>query len=909
MMTRISNSKTAIEQRLPVFVNFLVNLIKFSSITSLIILFSSPLLTTFAHAGNKFIPPGFEHFYEYKSTPVLFQLPNSVDVSISVVSNFDGIKTIEEPDKLKQALARAGVAEEYIEAVYQSVADRSVFGPVVFTYHYSSQQAKIEVPASYLSGDIIDLGFTQLSEDRRAVITTNRLFTTHYKNDTKATLNNNTTIGFGRSHIDAEVSAFASDSSKNDVELDELSYTCDLEGSSVKAFETHRGDIAENSTSVFDFTRNGEAQGVTFFSNDNLLVKERGSSKKLYFDMKAKGIIEVRRGEKIIYTDSVSKGQHNISYRNLPRGNYDATLVLKPTGFPEESIRKIINNNNSETSLRGYDYSVSAMQSNHNLGNKKLQQSYIDLGMTYSMFSDRLLIGGNSQLNGNSVSAGVGAKYSDSDFSLGAYINHFRDGYFFNSNLQLDNLSFDYQMLDTGSSDTLSRIRYGDNDYIQAGASYTSALYNGTLSIFASRYIEKNSTPGAVLNNFNLSARYNQQLFENLFFDFGYRYQKSFNDSSLDEHVFSLGVRINLDDNLSYSSGIDYSERYQVRTNSNLRYSPEDIEVNGVTLSGGADVSQYTGRGGSRVGYGLKGNAYNDKFNANLYANGTTRDYHNFSADIESTTIITSDNIYASRRRAPSYLVIQNDNFNTERGDDDLGLIRVRKNGLNNRREIIKGEYTLVGLDSYSEYGFKLDTELSGYSHGQVEQSDMFSYPGTIKELVTTFDQIVSVMTYFENFNNQPINNINCDGCTSITKVGDGVYNVSVQRDKKFQLTANKQVCALHESYLDNRYGKSQCFPQIEEDDTGLQAVINGLGSKGEHIYYIGAFDSSVIEHYKSRMSDMEIIRIQFNGNDHYFVKLMSGQALSVSKNKQVILELQNYAVSTSDSEKLTQNR
>ncbi|WCE32217.1 TcfC E-set like domain-containing protein [Vibrio sp. SCSIO 43137] len=869
----------------------------------------STLFTSAAYAGKKFIPPGFEHFYEYKSTPVIFELPNNVTVSISVVANFDGIKTVEEPDKLKQALARSGVAEEYIEAVYQSVADSSVFGPVLFTYYYSSQRAKVEVPASYLSGNILSIGFTQLGEDRRAIISTNRLFTNHYKNDSNATLSNNTTIGFGRAHVHAEASAYASDNANNDVELEEFSYTYDLEGRSLKVFETQRGDIAENSTSGFDFTRNDEALGVTYFSNDNLLIKQTGSSKKLYFDMKAKGIIEVRRGEKIIYTDSVSKGQHNVSYRDLPRGNYDVTIVLKPTGFPEESIRKIIHNNNSETSLRGYDYTMTAMQSSREWDNKEHKQSYFDLGMTYSLLSDRLLIGGNSQFNGNSVSAGIGAKYSDSDFALGAYINHFRDGYLFNSSLQFDNLRFDYQMLQTGSSDTLSRIRYGNNDYLQASASYSSAIYSGTLSIFANRYIEKSRTPGSALSNFNLSARYNQQLFENVFFDVGYRYQKSFMGSSLDEHVFSLGIRINLNDSLSFFSGIDYSERSQVRTNSSLRYSPEQFEVNGVKLSGGADVSQYIDRTGSRVAYGLKGNAHNNKFNANIYANGTSQDYHSFSADIESTAIITSDSVYASRQKAPSYLAVRNDNFNAKKRYDDLGLIKVRKNGLNDSSKIIKGDYTLVGLDSYNEYGFKLDTELSGYSHRQVEQSDMFSYPGTIKELVTTFDQIVSVLTFFEDFNNQPINNVDCQGCTSITKVGDGVYNVSVQKGKRFQLSANEQICALHESYLDNRYGKSQCFPQIEEDETGLQAVIKGLGNKDERIYYLGSFDSNVIERYKSSMSDMEIIQILFNGNDHYFVKLMSLQEGAASNNKQVILELQNYALSNSDSDKLTQNR
>lgn len=216
----------------------------------------------------------------------------------------------------------------------------------------------------------------------------------------------------------------------------------------------------------------------------------------------------------------------------------------------------------------------------------------------------------------------------------------------------------------------------------------------------------------------------------------------------------------------------------------------------------------------------------------------------------------------------------------------------------------------MIELEEYNEYGFNLDTELSGYKHKQIENSDMFSYPGTLKEITTEFEEVVSVLTYFEDFNSRPINNVECKGCSSIAKVGDGVYNISVQRGEKFLLTANEQICALREGYLDSTYGKSNCFPQIEEDELGLQIVVNGLGDKGEYIYYLGAFDdNSIIEKYKKLMSDMEVIQISFNGNRHYFAKLYAKPTLSIAKNKQVILELQNYALSTSDSNKFTKNR
>ncbi len=867
-----------------------------------------------SYANSKFIPPGFEHFYEYQTNQIVFVLPNETRTSVSVVSNFDGIKTIEEPEKLKQALRRSGVASDHIDAVLQTVVEEQKSDEnILYVYDHSQKQVLIEVPADYLSEGMTDLGFTQLSEDRRALISTNRLFTTHYQSSTSATLTNNSTIGFGRSHVDLEASLYVVDNSSSQFDVDELAYTYDLEGSSIKAYETHRGNTAENSTSIFNFNREEETVGISYFSNDNLLVKDIGNTKKLFFDMKARGTIEVLRGGQIIYTNSVSKGQHSVSYRDLPRGNYEVSIVLKPVGYPEEVSKKIIHNNNSETSQRGYDYSASVMKSSNTFNRRDYEETYLDVAATYSLLSDRLLIGSNTQFTNQEASFGVGANYTDSDLAVAGYINKFQGGYLFNTNFRVADVNFDYEMLDANKapseSSQLGSIRYGSNDYTQATVSYSSRIYEGTLSFYANRYRETYEDSGLEVSNLNLSTNYNKNIFNNVYVDLGYSYQKDFNNSRLNEHIFSLNVNFDLNDSFSYISGVDYSTRSKTRFSNTLQYSAPQVEAGGVMLSGGADLSQYVDGNDSQSVYGVSANIHNDKFSANLYANGTTEDYQNFTANIESTTIVTSDDIYASRERAQSYLVIKNAKTSTQ-DQNDLGLVKIRRNGQNNLRETIQGKYTLIELEEYNEYGFNLDTELSGYKHKQIENSDMFSYPGTLKEITTEFEEVVSVLTYFEDFNSRPINNVECKGCSSIAKVGDGVYNISVQRGEKFLLTANEQICALREGYLDSTYGKSNCFPQIEEDELGLQIVVNGLGDKGDHIYYLGAFDdNSIIEKYKKLMSDMEVIQISFNGNRHYFAKLYAKPTLSIAKNKQVILELQNYALSTSDSNKFTKNR
>ncbi len=867
-----------------------------------------------AYTNTKFIPPGFEHFYEYQSNQVLFVLPNDTSVSVLVTSNFDGVQSIEEPEKLQQALIRAGISSEHIDAVTQAVvAEEQSDENILYVYDYAQKQVIIEVPANYLSEGVTDLGFTRLTEDRRALISTNRLFATHYQDSTNATLTNDSTLGFGRSHIDLEASLYAVDSGSSQFDVDELAYTYDLEGSSLKAYETHRGNTVENSTSIFNFNREEETLGVSYFSNDNLLVKDIGNTKKVFFDMKARGTIEVLTGDRIIYTDSVAKGQHSVSYRNLPRGNYEVSIVLKPVGFPEEVSKKIIHNNNSETSLRGYDYAASVMKSSNSFSQQSYEKTYLDLAATYSLLNDRLLIGGNTQLASQEGAFGVGAIYTDSNFGVGGYINKFQGGYLFNTNFQIADINFDYEMLDANKklsdSKQLGSIRYGINDYVQATASYSSRIYEGTLNFYANRYMETYQDSNLEVSNLNLSTNYNKNVYNNVYVDLGYSYQKDFNNSRLNEHIFSISVNVDLNDSFSYISGIDYSTRNKTRFSNTLQYYAPQVEAGNVLLSGNADLSQYVDGNDSQSVYGINANIHNDKFNANLYANGTTEDYQNFTANIESTTIVTSDDVYASRDRAPSYLVVKNAKANAK-DQDDLGLVKIRRNGQSNMRETIKGQYTLIELDEYNEYAFNLDTELSGYKHKQIESSEMFSYPGTLKEIVTEFEEVVSVLTYFEDFNNRPINNVECKGCTSIAKVGDGVYNISVERGEKFLLTANEQICALRDGYLDNSYGKSNCFPQIEEDELGLQIVVNGLGNDKDHIYYLGAFeDNNIVERYKKLMTDMEVIQISFNGNNHYFAKLFSKPTLSIAKNKQVILELQNYALSVSDSNKFTKNR
>jgi hypothetical protein len=179
----------------------------------------------------------------------------------------------------------------------------------------------------------------------------------------------------------------------------------------------------------------------------------------------------------------------------------------------------------------------------------------------------------------------------------------------------------------------------------------------------------------------------------------------------------------------------------------------------------------------------------------------------------------------------------------------------------------------------------------------------VFTYPGTLGVMNSNLKKVISFVTYFEDFNEDSLNNIECKGtgCVNTTRVGDGIYSISVYEGHDYKIVSNNEFCLIDEGYLVENEGKSKCFPQVEEDgSSGLQIVKGGLGESDETIIYFGYVNelpSTLLE--EIRLQGIEPIQYEFGkGNMYLFGRLKDKNTVSLNQlaSLDTIQDIINYA-------------
>ncbi|WP_104047927.1 TcfC E-set like domain-containing protein [Vibrio jasicida] len=887
----------------------------------------------------QYVPEEFKHFYDFEENKIMFLLPNDSAYESEGFSNYYGVDSVSDEAGLRDAILNSGIKEKYVEEVINAITsgrDVDNRDGVTTDFSFEEKTVSVQVPAIYLDEERRELRYTSIEPDAQALIVGNHFFASYYGEDTSTTLNTDMTLGLGNGYISSDLTL--SGGSNQDAELDgnAVFYEHNLNSVALRIGYDAYDVEKNNSTSNMDYSNSKDNYYLSVSSSDNLFISDDEQSKKVYFDIKGSGTVDVVRDGRTIYTQSFLKGQHGISYKHLPRGNYNVELVIRADGYPEERIARRINNNVAQTSHQGYDYNVTLRESTYDSGegsNNRIEKQlvYGDVSFTKALFHDSVMVGVNSQTDGEDFGFGVLANYVGDWVDVGAYYNDIDDGRFFNSSLSVAGFSLDYQDYDGSDKHSATEISpllravYGSESFDQTTLSYSLPILDSNISFYGSRVRYDGTGNSSGFESQNLALNYNTTIFRDMQLNLGF--SRTLNDNanqSTDvDDIYSASVTIPLGDNhTTYSSGIDSSSRTGQRLVNSLLYDKDEIElIDGVDTSANASINNYIDGRQSEVSLNGRINMSNDKFNSSAYANVSNNSNTNLSFNAESTSIITKDDIYQTKENSQSYVIVESEarGFNSNKDDKDFGVLDTQVNSGYHTSTPIDSETRVVGLNEFSTYKFQVDSEISGYKSSKSNhdvKSEMFTYPGSVHKVSNKVEPIVTFLSYFEDFNNKPLNDVKCigDGCVSVGRVGDGIYSISLVKDKPFKVASDGEFCFIEPEDVGSNGVMTKCFPKIETLDNGMQLVSSGLGTQEDRIYYLGVLEGALPDSLLSESRDAQIEYIQYNfaNNVHLFAK--SEAALTDDEsfyivNKQVFDDIQNYVRNIDETDFFAKNR
>ncbi|MFS1917977.1 TcfC E-set like domain-containing protein [Vibrio sp. 10N.286.46.E10] len=887
----------------------------------------------------QFIPKEFKHFYDFEENKIMLFLPNDSNFESLGYSNYYGVNNIEDEQSLRVAILNSGIKEKFVDEVISAItAGKNIEndGGVRTDFSFEKKTMNVKVPAEYLDEGRRELRYTSLEPDTQALIVGNHLFASYYGQDSSATLNSDLTMGLGNGYVSSDFTLSGASNQEASLDSNAIFYEHNINSIAFRVGYDAYGVEKNNSTSNLDYSNTKDNYYISVSSSDNLFISDDEQSKKVYFDIKGSGTVDVLRDGRTIYTQSFLKGQHSISYKHLPRGNYNVELVIRADGYSEERIVRRINNNISQTSHNGYDYNVTARESTYDTGEYGDQSSeeslvYGDASFTQSLFHDSLMLGVSTQSDGEDFGFGALANYASDWLDASAYYNEIDDGHFYNGSLSVVGLSFDYQNYNGSKKNRVSDISpllkaiYGAQSFDQTTISYSLPILSSSLSFYGSRVRYDSLGANSGFESQNLAINYNTMIFRNLQLNLGF--SRSLNDNfnqAVDiDDIYSISMTIPLGDNhTTYSSGIDSSSRTGQRLVNSLAYDKEDIALlDGVDTSGNAAINNYIDGPQSEVSLNGRINMSNNTFNSSAYANISNNSNTNLSINADSTSVITKDGIYQTKENSKSYIIVESEarGGNTNKDEEDFGVLDTQINSGYHTSIPIDSKTRIVGLNDFSTYNFQVDSEISGYKSSKNNhdtRSKMFTYPGTVHKVSNKVEPIVTFLSYFEDFNNNPLNDVKCigDGCVSVGRVGDGIYSISLIKDKPFKVASSGEFCFVDPEAIDNNGVMTKCFPKIETLDNGMQLVSSGLGDKKDSIYYLGVLDgeipNSILE--ESQKEKIEYIQYNFANNIHLFAKsdvdLNENESFDIVS-KQVFDDIQNYVRTPGNSDFFAKNR
>ncbi|WP_340641925.1 CS1-pili formation C-terminal domain-containing protein [Photobacterium damselae] len=860
----------------------------FSSMTVLGLVFT---MSSSVNA-EKFIPKGFNDFFEVKNHNVKFVLPNNVYGNLKVKASYDGLDSIdsEELKKLIFLFEQADIKKEFINN-FDKV---DLLDSEYIVFNYDKMTAKIQVPAEFMGEQHRkESGFTKIEPDKNAIINElNAFLSGNGGSDFSSTLHHNSIIGIGNGFINIEGDL----DSKSSYDLYNISTRYNVNGFE---FLVGKGRYISNVSdmSMFDYSVPYDKKTAQISTSNNLQELDQASYKSIYYDMSVKGIVRGYRDDRIIFTKVVKSGTNKISYNNLPKGNYTLKLILEPENGQKEVKEFKIFNNSSSMNLNKNNYALSLNEVNTIDSDKR---KYVDISYIRKVDNSDIVLGTTLKKSKDETLVGLGFDGSviDNLVNLNLYSDINENAIFSNFDIHYNNLTFSWLKQKYFKYDDCSSLfcaLYGVDDVEELSFNYSNYIFGNRVSVFYKLTDEFDNTNNRKLKYSSLTLNYNYNIYKNIYADLYYRNRKDLGgESGVDDNIFGVSVNVPLSDSI-YSNNIIEISEHNLSTTSSLNYNNNLDSIEGLQINGSIGGTHTTANSEIKQYQNIGLNYNTDKLNSSMYLNNYDGNITS-SATLSTNIISDYNNVFFSSEKDESYLIVNTD-YNKENEDIDLGTISIKQNNKNQISRDISDDSLVIGLKSFDKYDYSLDIESSGFtSFDGNHLGSVFSYPGSISIIENRMTKVKTFLTFFESFSGEYLDNVECsgDGCTEITEVGDGVYSVSVVENTPFKIIAKGDICLINnDTYKKNR-GKSFCFPKIKELDNGMQLVIENDETNFD-IYYIGVVEKNLSSEILSlvKNSKIKIIEKDFGTSDKYlFAKIQKGNTLDY----EAIEEIKKYA-------------
>lgn len=693
-----------------------------------------------------------------------------------------------------------------------------------YVFDFDNSRLKIFISPTALAQQSEQVEYEDPFNEGNGIINWSNLYGyTSFSDNPYFTWSNLTTVGLPLGYL-----TFDTQYRTEEKQFDVYTATYDVE------YENHRLQVGRSnynfSFNTTDTLNNGakySGDSIAIGTSHNLLKGRKEELQRIYFYAPQNGQLEIYRDERMIYNKVVSEGKQYISYADLPKGVYEATILLKVSGQALlEERRQIVNNNQFSLLVGETDYVVAFgrlddyLESRSDRSQNDEYQSGYAKALASHRFNDYWMISGGLVSDNNDRMYQAGSSLFLGDKLSFDYVASFfsSDDFYQSANLSYAPFFADFRKLDYDLNNPEARLSsqlYGNSSYQDLGVGVSGSLLDNFIYLRYSRYKSDDA------DAYDRRYGYDRWLVNG-----GITRRLSKGSLSLNvDYYESHSSRSELNTNLTWTHDFDanYSSQVTVYANKDgFDYNTNYLRVNqqgenwssnsalGVTITDDNQIS---------ADLSVTATGDTDKVNGNMYAYTNDQGTKSFSGGLSGTQIISSKGIDFTKSQARTFIRIEKELDLDNDSDAENVQYIISKDGQYSNKNSLDQAVTLLPLEDYRYTILSVEDMVDNVDIENGRHQN-YSHPGSVYQVDTKLVSLLNKVILLEDFYGNPIKNVQCigDGCVSVeTLSDDGVFRVNYRKSKSYRLVSRKGLCIFDEQSND-AYSYGYCLPGLETD-------------------------------------------------------------------------------------------
>ncbi|MEZ8127053.1 TcfC E-set like domain-containing protein [Vibrio splendidus] len=853
-----------------------------------------PLFVTTVCASTNYYPEEFQDFFV--ETPQKIYVVVAGDKGgedVNALVNYDTFRLRDHPTDIQvfsQFLEGKGLNDRAIKRIVSDMqrgvsSDESCGGRLSscvpdtsdgqtkFVFDFDSSSLKIFIAPHALRDDLDEVMYESAINRQQAIVNWANLYAyTDLSQQEQVTLSNQTTLGLPMGHLYFDTEYTSSD---NEFDVYTALYDVEYEDLRLQAGR-NRYNPTFNST---DYLNNGASfmgDYIQLGSSTNLLKGKESAQQRIYFYAPQNGQLELYRDDRLILNKVVSEGKQYISYADLPKGAYTATLLLKVAGKTVlTETRQIVNNNQFSLKKGSMDYVLGAGFFDQNDDSQSDAYNYVR-GLANYRLTEQLQVGAGVTSNSDSQYYQISSAYMPNNHASLEYVGgRYSEGdVFHTARLSYDPFFVDYRQLvltrDSDQEHRLVNLMYGESNYRDIGVGISGNLWGSTGYL---RYSHNTSSSVDGLSSYG-SQTVSGGVFYTLptgqiSLSVDYTNPVDYDD----ELRTTLSYTLDIGDGLSTQFSV-YGDEHGLDKNTNyLRMNRNHGNwFSNASLGASVDRDAQTM---SDLSGSLSG--HNQHINATAYGYMNDSGTQSLSGGLSGTQIFSLEGVDTTYEKSRAFAKVSK-HFNGAGDNPGVRLVVTKDGKYQQNREILQ-ETSVIKLDDFASQELTLD---QGSNNVDIEGNrlNVFTLPGSYYHLEAQVIELLSRVVILDDVNDKPIDSLQCigDGCVSVEPLSDdGVYRVNYKKDIPYRLVSHKGLC-IYDPQAISHYTNGYCLPGIESEAMKRWPDSSKLLEQVEReelLVYLGRFKAGTESDGIKRRLDTHSIRykaIEVAGEAFFYV-------------------------------------